>query len=185
MHCAQCGNQVMEGQVFCSKCGQPVSAGSPSTISPPPSFQPSMGQAGVISPVGGDVRSSRVARHLNVLGILWIIYSVLRVIPGLFMVFFGQMRFPFMMTPLPAPFRQFLGPFLSVLGIILVAFGLAGLLAGWGLMSRQTWARMLTIVLGCINLIHIPFGTALGVYTLWVLVPQDAANDYPRLCGGA
>jgi hypothetical protein len=27
-------------------------------------------------------------------------------------------------------------------------------------------------------LIHIPFGTALGVYTLWVLLPAKAEEEY-------
>jgi len=45
-------------------------------------------------------------------------------------------------------------------------------------MSRCPWARMLAIVLGCISLIHFPFGTALGIYTLWVLVPQGADAEY-------
>jgi hypothetical protein len=40
---------------------------------------------------------------------------------------------------------------------------------------------MLAIVLGCISLIHFPLGTALGIYTLWVLVPEGADNEYKAL----
>jgi hypothetical protein len=40
---------------------------------------------------------------------------------------------------------------------------------------------MLAIVLGCISLIHFPLGTALGIYTLWVLIPEHAEAEYQRL----
>jgi hypothetical protein len=42
---------------------------------------------------------------------------------------------------------------------------------------------VLTIVLGCISLIHFPLGTALGIYTLWVLFPPEAEREYVRLAG--
>jgi len=85
------------------------------------------------------------------------------------------------MWPLPSPLRAFLGPVLGGLGVLIAGFSMAGLLAGIGLMARSPWARMLAIVMGCINLIHFPLGTALVIYTLWVLVPQGADADYRRL----
>jgi hypothetical protein len=53
-----------------------------------------------------------------------------------------------------------------------------GLLAGWGLIERQPWARLLTLILGFLALLDPPFGTALGVYTLWVLLPAEAEEEY-------
>jgi hypothetical protein len=70
---------------------------------------------------------------------------------------------------------------LGGLGLIFSGFAIAGLIAGGGLMAHSPWARMLTIVLGCISLIHFPLGTALGVYTLWVLAPQGASVEYQSL----
>jgi hypothetical protein len=116
-----------------------------------------------------------------VLGVLWIIFSVLRLIPGVAMMVLGHMRFPFMLMPIPAPMRVFLAPFLGGIGLLLSGFAIAGAIAGWGLMARCPWARMLAIVLGCISLIHFPLGTALGIYTLWVLVPAGADNEYKAL----
>ena len=54
----------------------------------------------------------------------------------------------------------------------------AGIAAGLGLLQRQDWGRVLAIVLGVISLINIPFGTALGIYTLWVLVSPGADKEY-------
>jgi uncharacterized membrane protein (DUF2068 family) len=62
--------------------------------------------------------------------------------------------------------------------MLFLAGGVLGIIAGWGLLDRQPWARTLAIVLGVINLIHIPFGTALGIYTLWVLLPAESEQEY-------
>jgi hypothetical protein len=116
-----------------------------------------------------------------VLGALWIGLSVLRLIPGMALMAFGHMHFPFMLMPIPAHLRLFLAPFLGMIGLAISGFAIAGVIAGWGLLSHTPWARMLAIVLGCISLIHFPFGTALGIYTLWVLIPEGAEAEYQLL----
>ena len=124
---------------------------------------------------------SRITQHLNVLAILWIIFSLLRLLPGLAMLAFSHAHFPFVLFPVPAHMRAFLTPLLSTFGLIISGIGIAGVIAGWGLMTRQSWARTLAIVLGCISLIHFPLGTALGIYTLWVLAAQGAEREYGSL----
>jgi hypothetical protein len=181
MYCKQCGTEVRQGQVFCNKCGQRVAAGATAAPTPPPYLPSSASPPAQISPSAMYTQSSRIAKHLSTLGIFWIILSVLRAIPGLFMLVLGHMRFPFMFMPIPEHFRAFLAPFLGAIGLTISVFALAGIIAGWGLMARAPWARMLAIILGCIGLIHFPLGTALGIYTLWVLVPEGAAAEYQRL----
>lgn len=46
---------------------------------------------------------------------------------------------------------------------------LPGLLGGVGLLKRWPWIRNIMLILGALNLLNFPFGTALGLYTLWVL----------------
>ena len=181
MHCAHCGTPVVVGQRFCNKCGQPVAAAPPAPVAVPAPPQPPPPQTAPPVPSVGFVRPSRVARHLSVLAILWIIFSGLRLIPGLALMGLSHLRFPFMMAPIPAPVRLFLTPILGLVGVVIAGFAIAGLIAGIGLMARAPWARMLAIVVGCISLIHFPLGTALGIYTLWVLVPQGADVDYKNL----
>ena len=184
MQCANCGAPVVLGQRFCNKCGQPVAGMAPPVPvavpvplpQPAPPIQTSMPGTGV-----GYTRPSRVARHITALGLLWIIFSGLRLIPGMALLVMGHTRFPFMMTPMPAPMRLLIGPFLGGLGLIFLGFAIAGLIAGGGLLAHSPWARVLTIVLGCISIIHFPLGTALGVYTLWVLAPQGASAEYQSL----
>lgn len=68
------------------------------------------------------------------------------------------------------------------LGVFLGARGLLSLVAGWGLLTLRPWARILTIVLGILSLFSFPFGTILGVYTLWVMFSSEGAAlfEQPR-----
>ena len=102
MYCAHCGAQVMPGQIFCNKCGQAISGAptpaSMATPGPPPQSSTSPTSLPAQTSLGaGFARPSRVARHVSVLGALWIALSVLRLIPGVAMVALGHMRFPFML----------------------------------------------------------------------------------------
>jgi hypothetical protein len=56
----------------------------------------------------------------------------------------------------------------------------AGFFTGWGLLNREPWARIMALVLGFLALIHPPLGTALGVYTLWVLLPAESEAEYAK-----
>jgi hypothetical protein len=38
--------------------------------------------------------------------------------------------------------------------------------------------------LGFLGLVRFPLGTALGIYTLWVLLPEESCREYDRLAQG-
>lgn len=70
---------------------------------------------------------------------------------------------------------------LGVLGLIgtvaIMFFGVIALpsvIAGIGLLKHQEWARILTLVVGFLSLLDIPIGTALGVYTIVILMDDEA-----------
>jgi hypothetical protein len=71
-----------------------------------------------------------------------------------------------------------LHPFLSFIGVLILLKAAAAVAVGWGLLNREPWARIVAIVLAFIALFNIPFGTALGIYTLWVLLPSEAESEY-------
>jgi hypothetical protein len=58
-----------------------------------------------------------------------------------------------------------------------VTLAIPGLVAGYGLLTWKSWGRILAIVVGILSLINFPLGTAVGIYTLWVLF-QEEATDY-------
>ncbi|MCC6363219.1 MAG: hypothetical protein IT165_06815 [Bryobacterales bacterium] len=40
---------------------------------------------------------------------------------------------------------------------------------GYGLMNYQEWARNLGMILSIFTLVHVPLGTVVAIYSLWVL----------------
>jgi hypothetical protein len=159
MFCNRCGTQLQPDFNLCPKCGAPV--GAPSAVR---------------SPTG------RLQRHLRTLGILWIIVGVLWVIPSL--VLMGISHAPHLMMGDEMFTHAFMPPMMFSLGIVFLVIAAGGVLAGWGLMNHERWARMTAIVLGVLALFHPPFGTALGIYTLWVLLPAESATEYDRMTQG-
>jgi hypothetical protein len=115
--------------------------------------------------------------HVKVLGVLYIVLSGLGVCAALFMGLalgaasgiVGQAASP----EDAAVALPIIGVAGSALVIFILALSLPGLITGIGLLKFQSWARILGIVLSAINLINIPFGTALGIYGLWVLLSKD------------
>jgi len=80
-------------------------------------------------------------------------------------------------APPEAP-TGFLRPLLSVVAILILAKAACGFITGWGLLHREPWARVMALVLAFISLFNIPFGTAVGVYTMWVLLPGQSQQEY-------
>jgi hypothetical protein len=64
----------------------------------------------------------------------------------------------------------------SVIAGFLLLLSLSGLVGGIGLLKYAGWARILVLILAVIDLLNIPVGTAIGAYTIWVLL-QDETID--------
>ena len=66
---------------------------------------------------------------------------------------------------------------IGVVGFVAIAFiSVPSVIGGIGLLKYREWARILLIVMSALNLINVPFGTALGIYGLWTLL-----NDGTRV----
>jgi hypothetical protein len=147
--------------MYCDRCGTKLEEGA--------SFCRACGKPVSEAPVIPAARAS-ISGHLKLLGILWIALSAFRLLPGLALLAMGP--------HLPVPY--FVQTLLPVIGIAFGVVALLGFAAGWGLLERQPWARMLALVLGFLSLVDVPLGTALGVYTLWVLLPERAEEAFRR-----
>jgi len=121
---------------------------------------------------------SRIAGHLRLLGILWIAISAFRLLPGLALAIVFQSGFPFQGA---GDVPDFVPVLLHTIGSLLLAAGVLGIIVGIGLVNRQGWARTGALILGGLSLIDMPFGTALGIYTLWVLLPAESEQEYRRI----
>ena len=157
MFCEGCGTGLQAGATFCSRCGKQLA-----------------GAITIAQPMPG-----RVQRHIHLLGILWLAVSALHAVAGLILIVVAKTIF---IRGGPAgDVPAFLHPLLSVIALAILAKSALGFITGWGLMQRESWARVLALVLGFISLFNPPFGTALGVYTLWVLLPQPSHQEYEKL----
>jgi hypothetical protein len=160
MFCDKCGNAVQLGQAFCSQCGKSVAA-------PVTAMQ---------------IRPGRVQAHMQMLGILWLALSALNTIGGVVLYILANTLFGHLHelgAPSAAP--GFLRPLLNVIAISILVKAAFGFFAGWGLLQWEPWARVVALVLGFLSLFNIPFGTAVGVYTLWVLLPAQSQQEYENL----
>jgi hypothetical protein len=61
----------------------------------------------------------------------------------------------------------------TTLAIIAVVWGVVHVVVGLPLRRHQPWARLVALMLGSVDLVLLPYGTALGVYALWVLLNED------------
>lgn len=158
MFCSSCGAQIQPDFKVCPNCGRAI---TPSVSVP-------------------TMPSSRLEHHLRILGTLWVIAGALFLIPGLILMTLGS--FVRLSIPAAENIGRLIAPLvLTVIGASLFVVAAGGIIVGWGLLKHQPWARIVAIVLGIISLLHPPFGTALGIYTLWVLLSDQAGAEYERL----
>jgi hypothetical protein len=155
MFCNRCGTEMRLGFELCPKCGRQI------------------GDA-----VGGVARS-RLERHLRTLGILWMAMGGLFLILAVGLMAFGRgLHF---MVHEREPWAGVCQMLLIVACGTLTILAAGGACVGLGLMQRAPWARTAAIVLGVLALFHPPFGTALGAYSLWVLLSDESGEEYRYL----
>ncbi|MES2391340.1 MAG: zinc ribbon domain-containing protein [Acidobacteriota bacterium] len=168
MQCSYCGNNLMQDAHFCPGCGRAVVT-----------FQ----AAPVYAQAPTPMAYSRVLRHVQSLGVMWMIYAIWHFVTkltGLLFVhaFLGHGH-AFSWGPWGSgDFAEAMIP--VAIGSLLVSVALSGVTA-YALMTRKPWGRICAIVAGILMLIHPILGTALGIYTLWVLAPAASGDDYSAL----
>lgn len=166
MFCSGCGQALVAGQTVCPQCGRPVAAPVP----PVPNL---------------DFQLQNYSSRIRALSIVWFIYGGLSLVLGFigmafantFLNGFGPWAHgPWMHGP------WFLGPQFGhfIFGVALVRAALA-LIAGWGLMERTQWGRVVAIVAAFFCLLRIPIGTALGIWTLVTLLGYRNSMLYDHL----
>jgi hypothetical protein len=167
MYCNACGQPLDPSQTFCQKCGRQVAA--------------------IASPAPVSYSHSRVHRHAHTIAILWMVYSLWVLMHWAIAVGFlsgafsnwtrmnhgfdGLSAFPFMHATWLVP----------LITGVLVGRAILYVATGISLLRRAPWARTLGIVTAFLTLIHPLTGTALAIYTLWVLLPSASGQEYDRI----
>jgi hypothetical protein len=112
--------------------------------------------------------------HLKILGVFYLIFGML----GLVMAFLlFEVKTGRLMLPARLSMFSSANGYVSVIGLIFALESIPALVTGVALLKKILWARMSAIALGFLNLFIIPLGTALGIYTLWVLINDTTFSE--------
>ncbi|HEV2136416.1 MAG TPA: hypothetical protein VGR47_19490 [Terracidiphilus sp.] len=137
---------------------------------------------------GYEIQLDSYAGKVKALGILWFVYAGLTLLGGIvgltfmkaiFFGGFGPWMHPWMHGgPPPTWFFPALMPFLWVL---VAGRAVLAVVAGWGLLEHAQWGRIVAIIAAIFSLLKFPFGTALGIFTLIVLLGYTNSRLYEHL----
>jgi hypothetical protein len=170
MFCSGCGHALVLGQPVCPQCGRPIAPVVPAV----PGFQ---------------FQLESYAGKVRALSLVWFVYAALSLLMGLAGLTFAHAFFanhfghwghgPWSDGSMPP---DWLGPAIMHFVWVATVFraGLA-LVAAWGLYERAQWGRIVAIVAAILSLIRFPFGTALGIWTLVVLLGYQNTTLYEQL----
>lgn len=110
--------------------------------------------------------------HKRILGILYIVSGVLQALGMLLISIFISAFLPFVLDQAQTETHwivEWMVPLVTIIcTAIIVLFSIPSIVGGISLLNGKSWALTLLLVLGCFKLFSFPFGTALGIYTIWV-----------------
>lgn len=114
-----------------------------------------------------------MTRHVDLLGILYMSCGGLSLLlaVALLALAFGATA----IVTTPADPRSGFAASMTTVGfftmaLVALVWGVMSLWAGASLRQRKAWARLVVLAMAVLSLFVLPFGTALGLYSLWVLL---------------
>ena len=121
-------------------------------------------------------------KHLDILGLLYVVWG------GLFLLA-GAIVLALMLGALALVQYAAAGEVstlaagltaatFGVLAIISLVWGGVHVSTGRALRRHQPWSRNVALVFGVLDLALLPFGTALGIYALWVLLNDETRAQF-------
>jgi hypothetical protein len=114
-------------------------------------------------------------RHVQLLGMLWSVWGALSILVGVSLLLLAAGALAPVMEP--AGERAFAAGLTAAVFALVGGFALlwggAHVWAGVLLHRRLPLGRILSLALAVVNLLVLPFGTALGAYALWVLLTNE------------
>jgi hypothetical protein len=126
--------------------------------------------------------------HLDFLGILFIIWGVLTTLVGLSTLALGVGAVAIITSASRDGGAQFAAGLtaaaFATLALIAIVWGLAHVAVGVPLRKRRPSARLAALTLGAVDLLLLPYGTALGCYALWVLLNEDGKKLFSEMADG-
>jgi hypothetical protein len=126
-------------------------------------------------------------KHIQLVGILNLVYRGLGIIGAVILLVMGAWFNHFIRSIIEYESAssydvppQFVFDLVSVaiLVIALTVFvvSIAGVIGAIGVLQRKEWGRIVLLVVSFFNLLHVPIGTVLGIYSIWVLMKDETVR---------
>jgi hypothetical protein len=116
--------------------------------------------------------------HVDLLGALFVIWGLLTMLIGASTLALGIAAAALARSAGRAGAGQFAAGLTAAtfvtLAVLALVWGLVHVVVGTRLRRRHHWARMAALVMGSLDLLLLPYGTALGIYSLWTLLRERA-----------
>ena len=68
----------------------------------------------------------------------------------------------------------------STIAVFFITLSVPEIIGGIGLLKHKSWARILVLIIAVLDLFQIPFGTAIGIYTIWVLLNDETVKLFTK-----
>ena len=117
------------------------------------------------------MEESRMDKHITVVGVLQIAFGILGLIGAIIVSIVFNFVDNFVEGDEVA--IMVLGGVKVILSLFLAFFSIIKIIGGIGVLNYKNWARYVVIVLAVFSCFNIPFGTLVGVYSLWALLRDE------------
>jgi len=118
-----------------------------------------------------------MASQVDFLGILFIVWGLLTTLVGVSTLALGIGAVALIASASRGSGGEFAAGFtafaFTALAIIAIVWGAAHVVVGVPLRRHTPWSRLGALALGAVDLLLLPYGTALGVYAMWILLHED------------
>ena len=118
-----------------------------------------------------------MSSHVDLLGVLFVLWGLLTTLAGLSTLALGIGALALIASGAPGGGGQFAAGVtaadFTTLALIAILWGTAHVVVGVPLQRRRHWSRVAGLVLGSVDLVLLPYGTALGCYALWALLSEE------------
>ena len=116
-------------------------------------------------------------KHINVVAALQIGLSIFTLLMGVLSYSIMKLIGGFIDEPEGQMILSVIG---DVIATFLILVSIPGFIAGLGLYRRKEWARILTLIISVIALFNFPFGTAIGIYSIWALIQPETVAEFNK-----
>jgi hypothetical protein len=121
-------------------------------------------------------------RHVDLVGLLFVIWGLVTTLIGLSTLALGIGAVALITSGAVDRGGQFAAGLtaaaFTTLALIAILWGAAHIAVGLPLRRHRPWSRVLALTLGSVDLVLLPYGTALGCYALWTLLREEGKRRF-------